>query len=402
MRKNGLIKVKEVIESRLKTADSIRITNKELGELCGISGQVAGSHMRKLINEGVIIQLSQSIYAPMTIERQTDSDKFSPKTRPSANQSSKELPTEVMPILLEIMRLLQQLIFILTATNSEVHSKNEHSEPSIEPSISQNEPSIERYEPSIEPSIRQNEPSIERSEHSIERSNLQFLNVRASRDQRNIYIINKKEEKEKEKEKEPTKGIFYSFGLKVGNGILQDGFPISTDEIDKYIDWNNATIHRIIDHVRSLFDTQSMNWSINLTKRIVFGIAYAMNGFDERTLKEKSQQARKQSNLHDQFERAKDNNLNLSHKQNPYNAEQWKIIAKHVKYWLQEFGVEWTSAASNFKEEIIARGNKSREKFLTNKILPKLLDDDNPPPKPQPAPEITTTIKNITKSLVIQ
>lgn len=183
----------------------------------------------------------------------------------------------------------------------------------------------------------------------------------------------------------------FAFGVAVGDGILQVGRPAFADEIDQFIDWLNPNVQRAKAHVEAVFPTKCRGWSPALTNRIVFGVLYALNGFDNQTLKQKSIEAKESEKKHRFFETSiAQHHTPWRAGENPYCPDPWRIVAGHVKFWFKEAGIGWTATEQETKEQTKARGAKWRSRQKVLQQIPPLPGMENKPPLPpvSPAPSL--------------
>jgi hypothetical protein len=399
-KKNGLNKVKDYLIANCKDGE-VKLTNKEIGLACGLTGQVAGYHVRNLIACGCITTKGRSTYsipkAAGTAERQHNHTINSAVPPFEYSQPKNEYSNESIAILLNnVLALLQQLLSHIAAEKTNLNVQNSKNDYSIEQNYYSNEYSQAQNEYSNDYSIEQNNCSNEQSATN------------------SIYIINninKKKEKEKEKKKESSDfskieyskneiEISYSRNCALGNGIKKSGMPTNTGEIDEFIDWDNANIQQTLKDVYELFPQREKKWHRNLTKRLIFGIVYSLNGFDAKTLKQKAQEIEKHVKQHDLVSAGIMGKPNLMLRSNPYCGERWKLVAAHVRVWLREAGVVWTSTADTFREEVIYRGNSARASMSLNQKFPLLEKNfEKIPPQPIQNFNANSQIKNLSKSL---
>ncbi|MDR3233438.1 MAG: hypothetical protein LBT46_07230 [Planctomycetaceae bacterium] len=172
----------------------------------------------------------------------------------------------------------------------------------------------------------------------------------------------KEEEREEEKEK-TLKEVVYSFGVTIGGGILQQGFPVRADDIDRFVDWENPNVRRAEEGIKAVMPTSSAGWSPILTKRLVFGVLYCLDGFDSETLKGKAADARTRFLLYRDMERAKELNIHFLWKKNEGDKYQYKIVGTHVRFWFDKAGIEWVPVPANSYQRIKERSQTKRERI---------------------------------------
>ncbi len=167
--------------------------------------------------------------------------------------------------------------------------------------------------------------------------------------------------KENNNENEIAGGIFFWGEIGEGYGILQDGFPLCVDEIDRYIDWNHPAVRKALKHVETIFTVKERGWSLELTRRIVFGVIYLLPGFDDETLIERAKEAETGVRMYRLVEASLQSNGNLVGKTNPHHRFRWIRIAKHVKMWLKKAEIEWKPCRASAETRIVERSTFARQ-----------------------------------------
>ncbi len=177
-------------------------------------------------------------------------------------------------------------------------------------------------------------------------------------------------------------GKNFFWGVSLGNGILREGVPETTDDLDAFVDWQHPKVLRVRKIVEKVFQTKSRDWSVKLTDRIVFGMIYGLNGFDLEELKKVSEKAKESAKKCTQYQDdINKHSTSWRAPDNPYRADPWMTVAPHVKLWISE-ACSWTPTELSRREKIKEQGERHRKQLLKQQVSSQPGMVTETPPEP--------------------
>ena len=179
-------------------------------------------------------------------------------------------------------------------------------------------------------------------------------------------------------------GRKYFWGVGPGCGILREGIPVTTDDLDDFIDWPHPVVLNVTKYIGKVFNTKEYRWSPNLTKRLVFGVIYGMAGFSREELRGHAVFARECVIRHGMADAAIKNNDCFAFKDNPHPKRTWQIVSWYVNERFEEHGIKATPCELSHRQRSALRAKQLRER----PTLPGF-EAETPPTRSPPAVQET-------------